>query len=154
MNPFINDNLILHLDSNTRKFPTYQTHEDIIEETGEIKSRTISTTKEYLKMDFVSIFIHTIKLELEFDLSSSAHKLWNILMLTYVDKNNDTVYYNYEDRICNQTLSKATYYKAVKELIKYKFIAKHKKLPFTYYVNPKYFYNGDRLKIINEIRKI
>ena len=116
--------------------------------------RKLVYAKEYLKTDFVSIFINTITSELKEDLSQCAHKLWNILMLSYVDKNSDTVYYHYEDAICSQSLSKATYYKAVKELIKYQFIAKHKKLPFTYYVNPKYFYNGDRLNIINEIRKI
>lgn len=152
MNPF-NNKFILDTAKNIRKFPTYQKNDTTVSETGEITTRTISTTKEYIKEECVELFINAVKNDFEDDLPASAFKLWNLLMLSYIDRNSDIVYYHYDDKVCNQSISRKTYYDAVKSLIAFKVIAKHERLPFVYYVNPRYFYNGDRLRIIKEIVK-
>ena len=154
MNPFINNALVNKLSNNKKSFPIPETTvitNDSLTGFSEQK-RIIKKSKLYIKEDYVKLFIHHIKDGLNIDISPTGHKLWMMLMLSYFDKDGDKVMYHYDDEICGQKMSRATYYKAVKELIGLEIIAKDEKFNFVYYVNPMYFYRGNTYNILEKAK--
>lgn len=155
-NPFYTIEFIQSLKYSTKSFPIADTVivSNNIEANTSKHITTIKNRKPFINESFVKLFIKNIKQGFEFDISPTGHKLFVILMLSYTNKDNDYVYYKYDDIVCNQTISKGTYYKAVNELIDLKIIAKHELHKFVYYVNPMYFYNGTTYKILEKLKRL
>lgn len=106
---------------------------------------------------FVKLF--TQNLRVFFDLTPGTMKLLQVL-LAQVQKapNTDRVMLNltiaedYFTSTKQPVMSKASFHRAVRELIEKQFIAETV-LTGLYFINPNLFFNGDRVRFVSEIRK-
>lgn len=127
-------------------------------DTGEVEDvaeivmvRTVDTEQ------FVKIF--TQNLRVFFDLTSPTMKLLQVL-LAQVQRtpNSDRVMLSmpimldYFTETAQPSLSKASFHRAVKELLVKEFIAATA-LPGLFFINPNLFFNGDRVRFVNEVKR-
>lgn len=129
------------------------------EDGDEISATTLAKIHLVDKEEFVKIYTSNIKNF--FDLSKTAIKVFTVLMRA-VQKDSlgkDEVYFNlgtateyYNQIINDKKFSKTIYSKGINELIKNNFIAESPK-QYVFYFNPNLFFNGDRLRFVQEFRK-
>ena len=63
-----------------------------------------------------------------------------------------TVTQDYFTETAQETMSKASFHRAVKEMLDKSFIAETV-LPGLFFINPNLFFNGDRVRFVNEIKR-
>ena len=127
-------------------------------QTGELENvAEIVMVRQVDSEQFVKLF--TQNLRAFFDLTPVTMKLLQVL-LSQVQKtpNTDRVMLNLmimQDFFTEQKdepMSKASFHRAVRELIDKKFIAETM-LGGLYFINPNLFFNGDRVRFMTEIRR-
>ncbi|EPO2503512.1 hypothetical protein ACT8N9_004691 [Escherichia coli] len=128
---------------------------ELHDEEGNNFTSTISQVQEVDKEEFMKIFTGQIKLY--FDLSQTAFKLFFIIIGIYQKAiGKDEIYLSLEEAKeeslkYDYSLSKAVYYRAIKELIEKNIIAKSNKR-YIFFINPAVVFNGDRAKFVKEIK--
>lgn len=117
--------------------------------TGEIDDGLfIAMRKEIDKEEFVKIFQSQLKVI--FDLSKSALKTLSYFM--NVTNFSDELDFDLQDcMIFTGYTSKESIFNSIAELLEKEIIARGKN-PYKYYANPKIFYKGDRILLVNEYR--
>jgi hypothetical protein len=154
-NPFVDTALLNQLSGTKNVFYTQSTQHTLIDlETSEITpARTqIVKTIRADKEQFVKIY--TTHLKAFFELNQTAYKILQYVLYTVQNDaiNTDKVYLNlipaqqYFSAI-DQTCSPASYYRGMKDLVVKLFIAETTSQNL-YYINPKLFFNGDRVQFI------
>lgn len=127
-------------------------------ETGEVENvAEIVVVQQVDSEQFVKLF--TGELKRFFDLTLATMKLVQVL-LSQVQKapNTDRVMLNLtvaEEYFATSTqdaMSKASFHRGVRELIDKQFIAETV-LSGLYYINPNLFFNGDRVRFVQEYRR-
>lgn len=116
-------------------------------ETGEEKGLLLAIRQKVDKQEFVKIYKSQI--QLLFNLSSSAFKLFGYLMES-LEINKDLIIVDIKEA-CNYTgyKTRSTIYKALAELLDNQFIARTSK-PNVFFINPAIFFNGNRLMLLKE----
>jgi len=154
-NPFVDDDLITQLSGVKNIYYTQLTKSAILDmETGAYDPARLQIVKQVKadKEQFVKIY--TTHLKAFFELSTSAFKLLQYVLFkiqtTGVSK--DKIHLSlisaqnfFEEQ--NSKISSSTYYRATKELVEKLFIAETLESNF-YFINPKLFFNGDRIDFI------
>ena len=72
-------------------------------------------------------------------------KMWFVIIAATQDRA-DTVYLNKDSYCKSAKISNKTFYKCINELTELKIIQRHKGKASTYWINPAFFYAGNRLK--------
>lgn len=154
-NPFIDDQLITQLSGQKNVYYTQLKQSSLVDmNTGEVDPAKIQVVKQVRadKEQFVKIY--TTHLKAFFELSTTAYKLLHYVLYEVQNNaiNNDEVYLSEETAkdffiSQNSQISKSTFYRAMKELVQKLFIAETTRLNI-YYINPKLFFNGDRVEFI------
>lgn len=131
------------------------------EETGENLTTEVAQITHVEQVDkekFVKLF--TDELKTFFDLKPATQKILQVV-LSELQKtvNGQTVYLDYKivleyfindtDRNGKPLMSRPTFHRATKELMEKQFIAEST-YANQYFINPKLFFNGDRLKLVKE----
>lgn len=154
-NPFVDTALLNQLNGRKNVFYTQTTASTLIDlDTQEIspaKTQIIKTVKAD-KEQFVKIY--TTHLKAFFELNQTAYKMLQYVLYTVQQDaiNSDKVYLNlntaqeYFESI-GQTCSSASYYNGMKTLVEKLFIAETTNQGF-YFINPKLFFNGDRVQFL------
>lgn len=128
-------------------------------ETGELEHvAEIVRVQQVDAGQFVKLF--TADLKRFFDLQPTTMKLVQVL-LQQVQKapNTDRVILNmgvaeeYFTRAELPTMSKASFHRAVRELLDKQFIAECAMMQGLYFINPALFFNGDRVRFVEEYRR-
>jgi len=154
-NPFVDTALLNQLSGTKNVFYTQSTQQTLIDlDTSEITpARTqIVKTIRADKEQFVKIY--TTHLKAFFELNQTAYKILQYVLYTVQNDaiNTDKVYLNlipaqqYFEGL-GQTCSPASYYRGMKDLVVKLFIAETTSQNL-YYINPKLFFNGDRVQFI------
>jgi hypothetical protein len=156
-NPFIDDHLITQLSGQKNVYYNQLTQSSLLDlQTGEIDPARVQIVKQVRadKEQFVKIY--TTHLKAFFELSTTAYKVLHYVLNTIQNNaiNRDEVYLSlnkaqqfFEDQ--NSKISSTTFYKAMKELVEKLFIAETTEQNI-YYINPKLFFNGDRVEFITK----
>lgn len=127
-------------------------------QTGEMENvAEIVMVRQVDSEQFVKLF--TQNLRIFFDLTPVTMKLLQVL-LSQVQRapNTDRVMLNlmimqdFFTEHQDEPMSKASFHRAVRELIEKKFIAETM-LGGLYFINPNLFFNGDRVRFMTEIRR-
>ena len=128
------------------------------EDTGEsIHMAGVHRIEEVDESQFVKLF--TKNASLFFDLNRPAQKLIHFILLVYQDQpGKEGIWWTWKD--CEdwikkngvKGLSRASYHRAMAELLQKKMIAESDRTNF-YWINPHVFFNGDRMVFIQEYRK-
>jgi len=116
-------------------------------DTGEVDQVFMHIKKEVDKEKFVKLF--TAQLQVMFDLSPKALKVFGYFM-SIAPINKDLVYLEVDD--CLKYTGVKTYQtinKGIIELLDKGLIARADR-PQKYYLDPKTFFNGDRMVVVNE----
>jgi len=148
-NPFIAD-LAVPLTPKTHSFVS-RNKAIVNVATGEIDDDILLSrkTKFVDGEQFVKIFVK--EMESMFDLSRSAQKVFTF-MITKVGYD-DKIFFDIEECLEKTGYrSKTQVFKSLRELCVKDFIAKTKH-QFVYWINPKLFYQGDRLVIMREYKR-
>lgn len=158
-NPFIDDHLITQLSGQKNVYYTQLAQNSLVDlQTGEIEPAKLQVIKKIRadKEQFVKIY--TTHLKAFFELSTTAYKLLHYVLYTIQNDaiNKDQVYLQLgaaQEFFTNQNsnISKATYNRALTELVKKLFLAETVKTNI-YYINPKLFFNGDRVEFITKFQ--
>lgn len=127
-------------------------------DTGEsIHMAGVHRIEEVDESQFVKLF--TKNASLFFDLNRPAQKLIHFILVLYQDQpGKEGIWWTWkdcEDWIKKNTikgLSRASYHRALAELLQKKMIAESDRTNF-YWINPHVFFNGDRMVFIQEYRK-
>jgi hypothetical protein len=118
-------------------------------QTGQIDdSLFIAVRKEIDKEQFVKIFQN--HMQAIFDLSRKALKVFSYI--ASVVEFSDKIIFEIEKCSKHTGYTKATIFSGLAELLEKEFIAKST-VQNVYYINPQIFYRGDRLVLIQDIRK-
>lgn len=154
-NPFINASSI----ATRKKRVTVKGGKAVVDlETGEMEDvAEIVMVRSVDTEQFVKLF--TQNLRVFFDLTSPTMKLLQVL-LAQVQRtpNSDRVMLSmpimldYFTESSQPALSKASFHRAVKELLIKQFIAATA-LPGLFFINPNLFFNGDRVRFVNELKR-
>lgn len=127
-------------------------------ETGQTEDLAeVVMVREVDDQQFVKLF--TQNLRVFFDLSPGAMKLLQVV-LHQVQKtpNHDQIMLNlalvedYFTRSQQEPMSKASFHRAIHELLEKKFLAESV-LTGLYFINPHLFFNGDRVRFVQEFRR-
>ena len=126
--------------------------------TGEVAGTSISTYRQVDDAEFIKIF--TGNIALLFDLTSAGIKAFNVLMFELQraaikrDKVqiDEYILKDFLERHPEKTLSIATLYRGIKELIKGQILARAMKGGY-YYINPNFCFNGDRIAFTQIIER-
>lgn len=156
-NPFVDDNLITQLSGQKNVYYSQSTQNSLIDlKTGEIDPARIQIVKKIRadKEQFVKIY--TTHLKAFFELSTTAYKVLHYILYSIQNDaiNKDKVYLSLsiaQDFFISQgsKISAATYYRAMKELVEKLFLAETTD-QYVYFINPKLFFNGDRVEFITK----
>jgi len=129
----------------------------INQETGEYTATRITTYKQVDSEQFVKLF--TANIALTFDLTSAGIKALTVVVWAVQTNgfNKDIININQYDidgfNLCNsKTVTLKTFYRGMRELIKAKIIARHK-ANNTYFTNPNFIFNGNRIIFSNIIEQ-
>lgn len=154
-NPFVDTALLNQLSGAKNVYYTQTTQHSLIDlKTQEItpaQTQIIKTVRAD-KEQFVKIY--TTHLKAFFELNQTAYKILQYVLYTVQNEaiNTDRVYLNltsaqaYFAQI-GQTCSSSSYYKGMKDLVVKLFIAETTSQNL-YYINPKLFFNGDRVQFL------
>ena len=120
----------------------------VAEDTGEIVAPAgFWQTQEVDKTQFVKLYVNGVKAFR--DLSSAGTKVFELLYLrVQANIGKDEIWLTFPN--INQAItpiSKAVFYRGMKELLEKGFIAESM-TPGLYYLNPDYMWNGDRLAFV------
>lgn len=126
--------------------------------TGELEDvAEIVMVKHVDAEQFVKVFTQNLKIF--FDLTPITMKLLQVLLSQVQGAPNTdkvmlnlTVMQDFFTRQQDEPMSKASFHRAVRELIEKQFIAETM-LAGLYFINPNLFFNGDRVRFMTEIRK-
>lgn len=127
-------------------------------ETGEVEDTAeIVMVRDVDSEQFVKLFTQNIRVF--FDLTPGTMKLVQVL-LSQVQKHPNTdrvmlsiaIAQDYFAETQGPTLSKASFHRAVKEMLEKQFIAETM-LSGLFFINPNLFFNGDRIRFVNEIKR-
>lgn len=156
-NPFVDDQLLTQLAGTKNVYYT-QTTRNAIEDltTGERTPAQLQIVKKVQadKENFVKLF--TTHLKAFFELSAVAFKLLQYVLHTVQNEaiHEDKIYLSlnmaqefYESQ--GSQISKASYFRGMKELVEKLFIAEAIDTNM-YFINPKLFFNGDRVEFITK----
>ena len=149
-NPFVFN---MSIDTKKKKL-TVDRGSEVETEEG-VFTTTISQIQEVDREEFLKIFTGQIKFY--FDLTQTGFKLFFIIMGLYQKQiGGDEIYLNFETakeeaEKCESAISKAVYYRGLKELLEKKMIAKSVK-KYIFYINPAIIFNGDRARFVKEIK--
>ena len=149
-NPFVFN---MSIDTKKKKL-TVDRGSEVETEEG-VFTTTISQIQEVDREEFLKIFTGQIKFY--FDLSQTGFKLFFIIMGLYQKQiGGDEIYLNFETakeeaEKYESAISKAVYYRGLKELLEKKMIAKSVKR-YIFYINPAIIFNGDRARFVKEIK--
>lgn len=156
-NPFVDDQLITQLSGMKNVFYTQTTRNAIVDmETGETTPAQLQIVKKVQtdKENFVKVF--TTHLKAFFELSAVAFKLLQYVLDTVQNEaiHEDKIYLSLnlaQEFYQNQgsQISKASYYRGMKELVEKLFIAEAIDTNI-YFINPKLFFNGDRVEFLTK----
>lgn len=159
-NPFIDDELITQLGGKKKVYYTENTPNAIVDlQSGEISATKLQIIKTVQadKENFVKLF--TTHLKVFFELSQNTFKLLHyvIYLVHKTAQDEDQIYLNYEGASeffaeHNTKFSRTSYFTALKELCEKKFLGESTKVNL-YFINPKLFFNGDRIEWITRIYK-
>jgi len=156
-NPFVDDHLITQLSGLKNVYYTQTTRNAIVDmQTAEMTPASLQVVKQIRadKESFVKLY--TTHLKAFFELSTTAYKVLQYVLYTIQTEsiNEDKVYLSvlraqkfFTDQ--QSKISPATYYRAMKELVEKLFIAETVNQNI-YYINPKLFFNGDRVEFITK----
>ena len=125
-------------------------------ETGEITHHAAVYTRHFVDKE-QHIKIYTKGIASAMDLSRNATKTFALVLKATQQQaiGRDMIFLHFMDAIedPDQPMSKASFYKGLAELIENKFLA-----PATasnaYFINPAFFFNGDRFRFVSEYIKI
>ena len=126
--------------------------------TGELEDvAEVVMVRQVDSEQFVKLF--TQNLRIFFDLTPVTMKLLQVLLSQVQGAVNTdrvmlslTVMQDYFSEIGVEPMSKASFHRAVRELIEKQFIAETL-LAGLYFINPNLFFNGDRVRFMTEIRR-
>ena len=125
-------------------------------ETGEITHHAAVYTRHFVDKE-QHIKVYTKGIASAMDLSRNATKTFALVLKATQQQaiGRDMIFLHFMDAIedPDQPMSKASFYKGLAELIENKFLA-----PATasnaYFINPAFFFNGDRFRFVSEYIKI
>jgi len=156
-NPFVDDELLTQLSGQKNIYYSQVKQSSLLDlKTGEIDPARIQIVKQIRadKEQFVKIY--TTHLKAFFELSTTSYKVLHFILnsIQISSINSDKVYLSLnkaqEFFKSNSTeISKATFHRAMKELIEKHFIAETIEQNI-YYINPKLFFNGSRIDFITK----
>jgi hypothetical protein len=128
-------------------------------DTGELQAPTeVMAVYQVDGEQFIKIY--TSQIRSLFELGPAAFRLMEVVFAKVQHEaiNKDTIYLNskaaeeYFQKAGRQAMSRATYDRAVRELLEKRILAQSE-LPHLYFINPHIFFNGDRVRFISEYRK-
>jgi hypothetical protein len=152
VNPFLAQVMSEFKAKNKMKRVGITTQDVLNADTGELESQKLVVLgkKEYVDADeFAKIFIKNIGFF--YELSKSDLKIFQLL-LNKVEYNQDIVCVNMQKMAHDLNLAIQTVYNSMAKLIEREIIARADSNE-CFYVNPKVFFKGDRLVLINEYQK-
>jgi len=126
----------------------------INQETGEMLGDTavIGIQKQVEKTEFIKLYQAGIAAA--FDLSKSGQGVLSVLLQLYRESKNtpEVVYFNFNaaKKDFEYKFGNTTFTKGLNELLIKEFLAPVKDRQNLYWINPAYFFKGDRLRVINE----
>lgn len=154
-NPFIDDQLLNQLAGQKNVYYTQLTQSSLLDlQTGEIDPAKVQIVKQVRadKEQFVKLY--TTHLKAFFELSTTAYKVLHYVLYEIQNNaiNSDEVYLSlvkaqifFEEQ--GSKIGSSSFYKAMKELVEKLFLAETISQNI-YYINPKLFFNGDRVEFI------
>lgn len=156
-NPFVDDHLITQLSGQKNVYYTQLKQSSLLDlKTGEIDPARIQIVKQIRSDKEQFVKIYTTHLKAFFELSTTAYKVLHYILYSIQNDaiNKDKVYLSLsiaqEFFISqNSKISSATYYRAMKELVEKLFLAETTD-NYVYFINPKLFFNGDRVEFITK----
>ena len=156
-NPFIDDQLLNQLAGKKNVYYTQMTQSSLLDmQTGEIDPAKIQIVKQVRSDKEQFVKIYTTHLKAFFELSTTAYKVLHYIL--YEIQNNAI---NHDQVLLSllkaqhffteqgSKISSATFYRAMKELVEKLFLAETEQ-GSVYFINPKLFFNGDRVEFITK----
>lgn len=155
-NPFVKD--LIQQSKKGKAFKQYSSDGNkfmIVNTNNPMDSATVTAfgTSEEVEMNrFVKLYADGVGAIV--GLKGAGKKVFALLFLQIrgkegKDKDEVTLNYALLDEDTKKTLSQATFYRGISELIKLRFIAPTLAANI-YYINPTYIFNGDRLVLMNQ----
>jgi DNA-binding transcriptional regulator YhcF (GntR family) len=150
-NPFLQE-----FEEETKKRPVFNKVKDSCLtnlKTGEMQEVAFTTYKEVSADKFVKIYLDGVRQLTK--LNGSGAKIFEILFKAVQGQiGKDWVFMSYKSLAQESVLgiSQATYDRGIRELREKGFI-KPTNITSCYWINPRYLYNGDRLRLITVYRK-
>lgn len=147
-NPFLRDT-VHHIEKGDKQVIMSTKEPDlIIDSDGVVKGHTVFVRKTKVdKARFTKIFLSGVSAF--YDLSKSAMKVFGYIVNS-IKPNSDSFNFDLDD--CKEFTgysAKNTIFNALAELAENKIIARGKN-PYHYYINPTFFFNGDRLSLLEQ----
>lgn len=154
-NPFIDDDLLLQLSGLKNVRYTQQSRNAIVDTaTGEYEPATLAVIKTIRADKEKFVKLYTTHLKVFFELTANSNKLLQYIFhkVQTEAKDTDQIYINYIDadefyQSHNLKISESAFFKGMKELIEKQFLAYSTRTNI-FYINPKLFFNGDRVQFI------
>lgn len=159
-NPFIDDELLLQLSGLKNVRYTQQSRNAIVDTaTGEYEPATLQVIKTIKADKEKFVKLYTTHLRVFFELTANSNKLLQYIFhkVQTEAKDTDQIYINYTDADefytnHNLKISESAFFKGLKELVEKQFLAYSIKTNI-FYINPKLFFNGDRVEFITTFEK-
>jgi|DEB19_MinimDraft_2_1074335.scaffolds.fasta_scaffold02221_1 hypothetical protein len=156
-NPFVDDDLLLQLSGlKNVYFNQYSRNAIVDTATGEYTPATLQIVKQIKADKEKFVKLYTTHLRVFFELTANSNKLLQYILhkVQTEAQGKDTIYLGFEDAdefytSHNLKIGRSTFFKGMKELIEKGFLAKSN-LPNIYFINPKLFFNGDRVEFITK----
>lgn len=156
-NPFWEANII----PTKRKRSTLDTEQKLLVDLKTGQAENVAEMVKVYEVDseaFVKVF--TRYLHIFFDTSKNAQRLFEVVLFEVGKKPNEDLIYlhpktadRYHKQIRGDGYSSSSFYRALDELIQKKIVARAAEGPHLYWINPKVFWNGDRVRFITELRR-
>lgn len=99
--------------------------------------------------------LYTAQIDAFFELSKAGRAVIKYLIWLHQKEANHHLFYLHLDRVkeAGMTIGKTAWYDGISDLIQRKIVAPST-LPNMFYLNPAVFFNGDRTRLVVEVRKI
>lgn len=154
-NPFIDTALLNQLSGVKNTYYTQTSTTTLIDlATSEITPATTQIIKKVKADKETFVKIYTTHLKAFFELNQTAYKILQYVLFTVQNEaiNKDQVYLNFNSaqnyfESMEQKISSASFYRGMKDLVAKLFIAETHSQNI-YYINPKLFFNGDRIQFL------
>jgi hypothetical protein len=159
-NPFLNETVLKTKSKKLKITNSAQINDEtwINSTTGELVTTQLYTYREVDESQFVKLFTQNIGLA--FNLTSAGIKALSVLIFEVqrsairsdIITLDDIILADFLKVNNDLKLSRATFYVGISELIKSKILARYLRTG-TYFINPNFVFNGDRLLFVNAIKK-